>query len=58
MLVLNRKVAYLSLQSFGETGMSKSNFSSSIRPDPLEGNATNERKMHKNAYRTVETKSI
>lgn len=45
--VLNRKAAYLSLQSFGETGMSKSNFSSSIRPDPLEGNATNERKIHK-----------
>ena len=42
--------------------MSKSNFSSSIKPDPLEGNATHGRKIHKiqlKAFRTVEnSKSI
>lgn len=57
----NRKFTYLSPQSFGETGMSKSNFSSSIRPDPLDRNSTHRTKLHKiqfKAYRTVETFSL
>ena len=41
--------------------MSKSNFSSSIKPDPLEGNATHGKKIHKiqfKAQRTIEAKFI